>query len=98
MTRWHVALPVLFLAMSALAAPCAVAADDAFCEEYARTALQQGEVARDLPVCARFAHGTRWSPDYRFHYEWCRAASYHDARAQQDARRGTLDTCRHGTH
>lgn len=90
------ALRFATLVASILAVPAAFAADPEFCEDYARTAVHQAEVARSTPYCERGVYGPRWSLDYDDHYQWCRAAPYQAARSERQIRHSHLEACRHG--
>ena len=71
----------------------AQAANERECEEYAHAAIVQVRIAMEHPRCER-ASGTRWSPEWRVHYDWCRGASYQQIGAERDARTNWLRTCR----
>ena len=74
--------------------PAAQAASPAVCQDYARAALRQVHVAREIPRCAAGIGGTRWSADYRVHFDWCAGASFAAIGEERDARTGYLKSCR----
>jgi hypothetical protein len=82
-------LPVFFI--SGLTA--AHAADPAFCKQYAKAALNQVRGGLANPRCAGGLQGSRWSPDFAVHYEWCLAASFGAAGTERDARTQFLRSC-----
>ena len=71
----------------------AQAAGEKVCEDYAHAAIVQVRIAMEHPRCER-ASGTRWSPEWRVHYDWCLGASYQQIGAERDARTNWLRTCR----
>jgi len=66
------------------------AADAGFCDNYAKTAVQQqiGNVAQS---CAE--KGSRWSSSYMTHNAWCRSAAKSTASKQIEARESALSSC-----
>ncbi len=90
-----VTLAVLGLTAYLLTPVAARAADPGFCNDYARTAVDQGRYARSMPWCAPGAYGPRWVMDYRVHYDWCLGARYRDAQAEREARHDYIEGCRH---
>ena len=72
----------LAVAAFGVASTAARAADHAFCDNYAKTAIQQYLDAkkRNLPN----TDPPVWSPDYYFHYNWCRGVP--EANAQSGTR------------
>ena len=83
------------LAACLLTSAGAVAADPGFCDGYARAAINQARLARQVPPCAPGAYGARWSMDYRTHYGWCLGARYRDAESERQARGQYLAACRY---
>ena len=85
---------ILILAGSATAAS---AADPGFCRDYARAAVRQTRGADSHMRCIRHVDNnqSRWSTDFRHHYEWCLGVHREDADAERDARMRTLDRCAH---
>ena len=71
----------------------AQAAGEKVCEDYAHAAIVQVRIAMEHPRCDR-ASGTRWSPEWRVHYDWCLGASYQQIGAERDARTNWLRSCR----
>ncbi len=71
------------------------AADDAFCRDYARAALNQRHVIERHRHCERFIREQpgRWSADYRKHYEWCRTARREQAAEERGARKHEIERC-----
>ncbi len=86
--------------LAAAAATSAFAADREFCRDYARAALNQVRAADEHGRCRYRAEDnpTRWSNDYRVHFEWCRQASRDQAEDERQARRRTLDHCARHDH
>jgi hypothetical protein len=76
-----------------LAAP-AQAMDPYFCQGYARTAISQAHQAERRPRCNYLlSQGTRWSFDYRAHYDWCLGAGPGQANGERQARWAALNRC-----
>jgi hypothetical protein len=69
------------------------AADRASCEQYAQAALVQVKGGLANRACAGSLKGTRWSPDYKVHYDWCLGASFQAVGAERDARTAQLKAC-----
>jgi len=84
------------LLTSALAAlPLAAqAADPAFCRGYAEAAINQVRGALNNPNCARGLQGTRWSADYKVHFDWCLTVPPGAAESERVARTEYLRGCR----
>ena len=93
MRSWTV-LGVFTLMAGAAASPQATAASPDFCRDYARTAIRQSEFARENPYCARHAHGSRWSMDFRQHFDWCLGVHHRTAEGETAARHEYLRACR----
>jgi hypothetical protein len=72
----------------------AQAAGEKVCEDYAHAAIVQVRGGMSQPRCEGGMRGTRWSPEWRVHYDWCRGASYQDIGAERDARTNHLRACR----
>ena len=84
-----------FLLIVAGLATAASAADKEFCHDYANAAMRQVRVALNNRRCTfRVDNETRWSTDYRTHFEWCRGVGRDQANSERDARRRILDHCR----
>ena len=76
-------------------------ADREFCHDYARAALNQVRGASSHERCDEHMdrNETRWSRDYRVHFDWCRGVSRDQAEDERQARRRTLEHCaRHHDH
>ena len=87
-------LALALIAGAALTTP-AVAADEGYCRDYARAALRQVHEARELHHCRReLRMATRWSEDYRVHYDWCRSVSRDQAEHKRDIRTRHIEECR----
>lgn len=80
------------LALS-FAAPAAYAADDAFCKEYARAAVNQFRTAAKHRRCDGRLEGSRWSTNFKSHYEWCREVKRDEARSERNERKKTIEEC-----
>ncbi len=84
-----------FLLIVAGSATAASAADRGFCHDYASAAMRQVHGALNNRRCSfRVDNETRWSTDYRAHFDWCRGVSRDQADGERDARRRVLDHCR----
>ena len=92
--RWIAAVGVAGVAASLLVPPTAFAADQGFCRDYARAAVNQVRAARSSPNCAPGARGPRWAMDWQVHFNWCLGASYKAVGAERDARTEYLRSCR----
>jgi len=77
-----------------LAAPSADATDLRFCSGYAKGAVKQARLALSLRRCQVETERTRWSVDYRTHFEWCRNVSLADTDRERNARAMLLRECR----
>ncbi len=77
------------------AATSASAASPEFCRDYAHAALNQVRAAMSHPRCdwRTDRDPSRWSTDWRRHFDWCRGASRDRAEDERLARRNTLDHC-----
>jgi hypothetical protein len=75
----------------------AQAADEFFCKDYARTAINQLRDAERHRRCdrARERDPARWQPDFRAHYDWCRNVSRKEADFERNERRNALELCTH---
>jgi len=73
----------------------AQAADERFCEEYAKAAVNQFHGAERHERCDGFRRRdqARWQPDFRAHYDWCRSVRREQALDERDARTRALDEC-----
>jgi hypothetical protein len=76
-------------------AASANAANPEFCRDYSRAAVRQVRVALNHPRCDWRVdrNPTRWSTDWRVHFDWCRNVDRYQADAERDSRRATLDRC-----
>jgi hypothetical protein len=72
----------------------AQAAGEKVCEDYAHAAIVQVRASMSVPRCEGGMRGSRWSPEWRVHYDWCRGASYQQIGAERDARTEHLRACR----
>jgi hypothetical protein len=72
----------------------AQAAGEKVCEDYAHAAIVQVRGGMSQPRCEGGMRGTRWSPEWRVHYDWSRGASYQQIGAERDARTEHLRACR----
>ncbi|HML08196.1 MAG TPA: hypothetical protein VK430_08740 [Xanthobacteraceae bacterium] len=85
---------LLTAALAILSPLAAQAADPAFCRGYAEAALNQVRGALNNPNCARGLQGTRWSSDFKVHFEWCRTVAPAAAESERLARTEYLRGCR----
>jgi hypothetical protein len=72
----------------------AQAAGERACEDYAHAAIVQVRAGLSVPRCEGGMRGTRWSPEWRIHYDWCRGVSGREMNAERDARTEHLRACR----
>jgi hypothetical protein len=80
--------------LSAAGISSAQAADDAFCKDYARAAVNQNRSAASHARCEAFRRdGNRWHADWRAHYDWCRGVNRDKAWAERNARKRALEEC-----
>ncbi|MDR3467198.1 MAG: hypothetical protein P4M07_14795 [Xanthobacteraceae bacterium] len=93
MTRGFLLAVLASSAYLAASATVAGAADPKFCKQYAQAALNQVRGGLSNPGCAGVLQGTRWSPDFSVHYQWCLGASFGATGAERDARTQTLRSC-----
>jgi len=78
----------------AVAASAAQGAPPGFCRDYANAALNQVRGALSIPRCRAGMEGTRWSAEFRVHYDWCLGATPEAAAGERDARTEHLRRCR----
>jgi hypothetical protein len=78
-----------------LSASSASAANAEFCRDYARAAVNQVRGAMSHGRCdwRRDRNPTRWSTDWKVHFDWCRGVSRDQADGERFARREALDHC-----
>ena len=88
---WSAALCVVLSAV----VPAAWAADDAFCKDYSRAALNQRHAIERHRHCEHFIREQpeRWTADYRAHYEWCRTVKREKAREERETRKREIERC-----
>jgi hypothetical protein len=75
-------------------ATAAQAANERACEDYAHAAIVQVRAGLSVPRCEGGMRGTRWSPEWRVHYEWCRTVSFREMESERIARTEHLRVCR----
>jgi hypothetical protein len=92
-TRLSLKVTTTAAALLLLAGP-AFAAGEKVCEDYAHAAIVQVRAGNSIPRCQAAMHGTRWSPEWRVHYDWCRGTSYEALGAERDLRTEHLKRCR----
>lgn len=89
-----------FIAASSIAALAVVtplstqAAPPDFCHNYAVAAMNQLRAALANPGCAGGAHGPRWVPNERIHFQWCRTQPIPMVESERGARTAYLRACR----
>jgi hypothetical protein len=71
----------------------AYAADPQFCEQYAHAAIIQVRGGLNNSGCVGGMQGSRWSPEWRVHFDWCRNSSYAAAGNERDIRTRYLKSC-----
>ena len=87
------AVAVAILVSSDAISP-AQAADDAFCKDYARAAVNQYRSATSHDRCAGFLRDeARWQANWRAHYDWCRGVRRDEAWAERNARKRAIEQC-----
>ena len=93
MTNRHALAAAALLAVAA-SLPAA-AADDAFCKDYARAAMNQLRTAEKSRRCEHFLNDQpeRWTGDYRKHYDWCRTVKRDQAWSERNIRKRELERC-----
>jgi hypothetical protein len=92
-TRLSLKVTTTVAALLLLSAP-AFAAGEKVCEDYAHAAIVQVRAGNSLPRCQAGMQGTRWAPEWRIHYDWCRGASHEAMAAERDIRTEHLRHCR----
>jgi hypothetical protein len=81
------------LAVTTIVSPGARAADPEFCQDYARSAVEQANHAMHRRSCQYLVDGGRFSLDYRNHYNWCLNAHRHEADEERFRRHEALERC-----
>ena len=78
-------------------AVAAQAADDNFCKDYAKAAVNQFHTAGKHERCEHHIRdeGARWSNNYKAHYEWCRGVKREAAWEERNARKHAIERCTH---
>jgi hypothetical protein len=69
------------------------AAGREFCEAYAHDAVMQVRAAFSNRACEHHLEGTRWSPEWRVHFDWCLTVPPREADGERYARREHLRAC-----
>ena len=92
--RLNLKLVTTTVALLLAGATTAQAAGEKVCEDYAHAAIVQVRAGLSQPRCEGGMRGTRWSPEWRVHYDWCRGASYQAIGEERDARTNHLRACR----
>ena len=89
-------LAAVLITSATAAASSAGAADREFCRDYAQAALRQVRAALHHERCAtRLDNLTRWSPEFRDHFQWCLNVSKDTAADEREARHRVLEQCAH---
>jgi hypothetical protein len=81
------------LVVAAMAAPAARAADPEFCQDYARSAVEQAHRAEHHRSCQYLLERPQFSLDFRRHYDWCLNAHHHEADEERGRRHEALEHC-----
>jgi|SRR5579864_4246745 len=90
-------LGVIALGMIGTMMPGATrAADPGFCQDYARSAMNEIQRAHQIPNCAYRLNGGRWNFNYNAHFNWCIGVPYDLAEHERYERRQFLERCEHG--
>jgi hypothetical protein len=84
---------ILTTSLAMLQAGASDAADPGFCRQYARSALVQARAGLTDPACGGALQGSRWSPDFAVHYEWCLGVSVRAAVDERGLRTRHLKSC-----
>jgi hypothetical protein len=72
----------------------AQAADDTFCKDYARAAVNQYRTAASHDRCAgHLRDEARWQANWRAHYDWCRGVRRDEAWVERNARKHAIEQC-----
>ena len=71
------------------------AADDTFCKDYARAAVNQFRSAEKHERCEGYLRNEqdRWHADWRAHYDWCRGVNRDKAWSERNRRKHELERC-----
>ncbi|HTR87930.1 MAG TPA: hypothetical protein VMI56_25840 [Reyranella sp.] len=96
MKKWGVAAAMMLLAGSStttMMPTAAQAASRQFCEDYAHAAIIQVRAALSSRACEHHLDGTRWSPEWRLHFDWCLGVSPREAEGERNARTEHLRAC-----
>jgi hypothetical protein len=82
------------VAAVAFAVP-AQAADETFCRDYARAAVNQFRSAEKHERCDHYLRDNRdrWNANYRAHYDWCRDVNRAAAWEERNHRKHALQNC-----
>ena len=86
------AFAVLIIGQMSSVSPAQAAPPD-YCHFYAQTAMRQLSIALSNPRCAAWLSGSRWSSDYRGHYDWCLWVPFRAAEAESFRRAEQLRAC-----
>jgi hypothetical protein len=95
MLRRHALAATTAALLAAAASLPALAADETFCRDYARAAMNQLRSAEKHPRCEHFLRDQpdRWTGDYKKHYEWCRTIRRDQAWSERNIRKRELVRC-----
>jgi hypothetical protein len=93
-TSLYVKLVSATSALLMAGATAAQAANEHACEDYAHAAIVQVRAGLSVPRCEREMRGTRWSSEWRVHYDWCRSVSFREMESERIGRTETLRACR----
>lgn len=83
----------VLMAAQIFSVPSVQAAPPDYCHFYAQTAMRQLAIALSNPRCAAWLSGSRWSSDYRGHYDWCLWVPFRAAEDESFRRAAQLRAC-----
>jgi hypothetical protein len=86
-------LTLLTLSLAVLMPFAAQATDAAYCQAYAKTALDQVSIGHARPACAAGMQGARWSSAFRVHFDYCMSNPTDVVEGRQGARAEYLRSC-----
>ena len=75
----------------------ALAADPETCRDYARLAVEQFHNVQERESCHYLfrEESSRWTGDFRAHFEWCRGVDHEAVRYEREVRAHRLEDCMH---
>lgn len=86
-------ITLLMPSLAVLMPLAAEAADAAYCEAYAKAAIDQVSLGYSHPACATGMQGVRWSLAFRVHFDYCMSNPTDAVEGRQGARVQYLRSC-----